>query len=87
MFGAGFQEGDSAEIYIKGTSVAVFKALLTYLYMDNMDVLFDLAKLCDQYRVERLHNHCLRQLFQGNTVQNAVMRLMQANTAGGEGST
>jgi hypothetical protein len=47
-------------------------------------VLFDLAKLCDQYRVERLHNHCLHQLFNGITVQNAVMRLVQAHTASGE---
>mmetsp|Transcript_28781 Transcript_28781/g.48338 ORF Transcript_28781/g.48338 Transcript_28781/m.48338 type:complete len:219 (+) Transcript_28781:537-1193(+) len=90
MFGAGFQKGDSAEIHIKGTSVAAFKALLRYLYTDNMDVvdaavLFDLAKLSDHYRVDRLHNYCLRQLDsswnQGITVQNAVMRLVQAHTA------
>jgi hypothetical protein len=49
-------------------------------------VLVDLVKLCDQYRVERLHNHCLRQLFQGITVQNAVLRLVQAHTADGEGA-
>jgi DNA-binding beta-propeller fold protein YncE len=36
MFGAGFQEGDSAEIHINGTSCATFKALLKYLYTDNM---------------------------------------------------
>jgi hypothetical protein len=86
MFGAGFQEGDSSEINIEGTSSAAFKALLKYLYTDNMEVedavLFDLAKLSDQYRVERLHNHCVRQLFKGITVQNAVMRLVQAHTAG-----
>jgi hypothetical protein len=33
MFGAGFQEGDSAEIHIKGTSSVAFKALLRYLYL------------------------------------------------------
>jgi len=86
MFGAGFQEGDSAEIQIEGTSSAAFKALLKYLYTDRMEVddavLFDLAKLSDQYRVERLHNHCIRQLFKGITVQNAVVRLVQAHTAG-----
>jgi hypothetical protein len=65
MFGAGFKEGDSGEIPIEGTSSAAFKALLKYLYTDNMDevddaVLFDLAK-------------------------NAVARLEQAHTAGGEG--
>jgi hypothetical protein len=89
MFGAGFQEGNSAEIHIEGTTSAAFKALLKYLYTDSMEVedsvLFDLVKLCDQYRVERLHNHCLHQLFEGITVQNAVMRLVQAHTAGGEG--
>jgi len=90
MFGAGFQEGDSAETQITGTSSAAFKALLKHLYTDiivevDAVVLFDLAKLCDQYRVERLHNHCLRQLFYGITVQNAVMRLVQAQTADGEG--
>jgi hypothetical protein len=89
MFGAGFQEGDSAEITIEGTTSAAFKALLKYLYMDSMEVddavLFDLVKLCDQYQVERLHNHCLHQLFEGITVQNAVMRLVQAHTVGGEG--
>jgi carboxylesterase type B len=86
MFGAGFQEGDLAEIQIGGTSSAAFKALLKYLYTDNIEVddavLFDLAKLSDQYRVERLHNHCIRQLFKGVTVRNAVVRLVQAHTIG-----
>jgi hypothetical protein len=87
MFSArGFKEGDGGEIHIEGTSSAAFKALLKYLYTDNMEVdddavLFDLAKLCDEYQVERLHNHCLHQLFHGITVQNAVMRLVQAHTA------
>jgi DNA-binding beta-propeller fold protein YncE len=89
MFGAGFKEGNSDEIYIKDTSSAAFKALLKYLYTDNMEVddaaVFDLANLCDQYRVDRLYNHCLHQLFEGITVQNAVMRLVQAHTACGEG--
>jgi hypothetical protein len=88
MFSDGFKEGDGGEIPIEGTSSVAFKALLKYLYTDNMEVddavLFDLAKLCDQYRVERLHNHCLHQLFSGITVQNAVMRLVQAHTASGE---
>jgi hypothetical protein len=47
-------------------------------------VLFDIAKLSDQYQVERLHTHCLHQLFKGITVQNAVMRLVQAHTASGK---
>jgi DNA-binding beta-propeller fold protein YncE len=85
MFGAGFREGDDGDIHIKGTSSAAFKALLKYLYTDDMkvdddEVLFDLVKLSDQYQVERLHNHCLHQLFKGITVQNAVMRLVQAHT-------
>jgi DNA-binding beta-propeller fold protein YncE len=88
MFSAGFKEGDSAEIHIKDTTSVAFKALLKYLYTDNMEVdgavLLDLAKLSDQYRVERLHNHCISQLFKGVTLQNAVMRLMQAHTASGE---
>jgi hypothetical protein len=90
MFGAGFKEGDSAEIHIEGTSSAAFKALLKYLYTDSMvvddAVLFDLSKLSDQYRVERLNNHCMHQLFKGITVQNAVTRLVQAHTASGEGA-
>jgi hypothetical protein len=88
MFGAGFKEGDSAEIHIEGTTSAAFKVLLKYLYTDSMEVddavLFDLAKLCDQYLVERLFNHCVHQLFKGFTVQNGVMRLVQAHTASGE---
>jgi DNA-binding beta-propeller fold protein YncE len=63
MFRVGFKEGDSNEIHIKGTTSAAFKALLKYLYTDSIEVddavVCDLAKLCDQYRVERLHNHCL----------------------------
>ena len=85
MFGDGFQEGTSAEIPIHGTSGAAFKALLTYLYTDILEVeeavLFDLARLSDQYRVERLHSHCLHRLFRGLTVQNAVTRLVQAHGA------
>jgi hypothetical protein len=89
MFGVGFKEGDSADIHIEGTTSAAFKALLKYLYTDDMEVddavLFDLAKSCDQYRVERLLNHCLHQLYKGITIQNAVMRLLQAHTASVEG--
>jgi len=87
MFSAGFKEGDTAEIRIEGTSSAAFKALLKYLYTDIMEVddavLFDLVKLSDQYHVGRLHNLCLQQLFKRITVQNAVMRLLQAHTASG----
>jgi hypothetical protein len=84
----GFRVGDDGEIYIEGTTSAAFKALLKYLYTDDLEVddavLFDLAKLCDQYQVERLRNHCLHQLYDGITVQNAVRRLVQAHTASGE---
>ena len=90
MFSAGYKEGDGSEIHIEGTSITAFKALLKYLYTDDLEVddevLFDLAKLCDQYQVERLHNHCLHQLFKGVAVQNAVMRLVQAHTASSSGS-
>jgi hypothetical protein len=84
MFGAGFREGDDGDIHIEGTSSAAFKAL-RYLYMDYMEVadeavFFYLVKLSDQYQVECLHDHCLHQLFKGITVQNAVMRLVQAHT-------
>jgi DNA-binding beta-propeller fold protein YncE len=86
MFSAGgFQEGDGGEIRIEGTSSAAFKALLKYLYTDDMEIddagLFDLAVLCDQYQVERLHNYCVHQIYNGITVENAVMRLVQAHTA------
>jgi hypothetical protein len=91
MFSTGFKEGAGGEIHIKGTSSAAFKALLKYIYTDDMEVdddpvLFELAKLSDQYRVERLHNHCLHRLFKGITVHNAVMRLVQAHTTSGEGA-
>jgi hypothetical protein len=39
MFSAGFQEGNSADINIKGTFSAAFRALLTYLYRDNMEMI------------------------------------------------
>jgi DNA-binding beta-propeller fold protein YncE len=78
MFSARFLEGDSGEIHIKGTSSEAFKALLNYLYTDNMEVdnavVFDLVKLCDQYRVERLHNHCLHQLLNGIIVSRGILQ-------------
>jgi hypothetical protein len=85
MFSHGFQEGGGGEISIEDTSSAAFKALLKYLYTDDLEVdddavLFDLAKLCDQYQVERLHNQCLHHICNGMTIQNAVMRLVQAHT-------
>jgi len=87
MFGAGFQEGDSAEIHISDTSSAAFRALLKHLYTDSLEVdeavVFEVAKLSDQYRVERLHNHCLHELFKGMSVENAVTRLVQAHAGGG----
>jgi hypothetical protein len=59
-----------------------YKALLKHLFPDNMEVddavPFDAAKLCAQYRVERLFNHYLHQLYNGMPARNAVMRLMQA---------
>jgi hypothetical protein len=92
MFGTGFKEGDNAEIPIEGTTSAAFKALIKYLYTDSMEVdevddavLFDLAKLCDQYCVDRLYNHCLHQISKGITVQNAVIRLVQAHTTSNQG--
>jgi DNA-binding beta-propeller fold protein YncE len=78
MFKAGFREGNTGDIHIKGTSSGAFKALLYYLYTDNMEVddtvVFDLVKLCDQYRVERLHNHCLHQLFNGIIVSSGTVQ-------------
>jgi DNA-binding beta-propeller fold protein YncE len=90
MFSDGFKEGDGGDVHINNdTSSVAFKALLKYLYRDSTEVddeavLLDLAKLCDQYQVERLHNHCVHQLFNGITARNAVMRLVQAHTASGE---
>mmetsp|Transcript_33572 Transcript_33572/g.73261 ORF Transcript_33572/g.73261 Transcript_33572/m.73261 type:complete len:105 (-) Transcript_33572:179-493(-) len=49
------------------------------------EVLFDLAKLCDQYQVERLFTHCMHQLTKGLTHQNAVTRLVQAHACEGGG--
>jgi hypothetical protein len=93
MFGVGFKEGDSDEIHIKGTSSAAFKVLLKYIYTYNMDEVDDadelllnfVAKLSDQYQVERVHNYCIHRLFKGITVQNTVMQLVQAHTASSEG--
>jgi hypothetical protein len=85
VFRVGFQEGDGGEIRIEHTSSATFKALLKYFYTNDMEiadaVFFDLATLSDQYQVERLHNYCVHQIYDGITVQNAVMRLVQAHTA------
>eukprot|EP00976_Prorocentrum_cordatum_P104940 1194088-Prorocentrum_minimum.AAC.1 len=91
MLSDGFRESDSPEIHIQGTSCAAFKALLAYLYTDRMEVdedkvlLFDLAKLCDQYQEERLYNHCMWQLMKGITHQNAVTRLIEAHACEGGG--
>eukprot|EP00959_Pyramimonas_sp_CCMP1952_P453349 9468089-Pyramimonas_sp.AAC.1 len=84
MLSDGFRESDNPEIPIHGTSCAAFQALLKYLYTDCMEVeedevLFDLARLCDQYQVERLFTHCMHTLAKGITHQNAVMRLIQAH--------
>eukprot|EP00959_Pyramimonas_sp_CCMP1952_P200622 4196241-Pyramimonas_sp.AAC.2 len=46
-------------------------------------LLFDLARLCDQYQVERLYTHCMHSLIKGITHQNAVMRLIQAQSCEG----
>jgi hypothetical protein len=59
MFSPEFEEDNGSEIHIEGTSSsAAFKALLKYLYTDDLEVddkvLFDLAKLCDQFQVEQL---------------------------------
>jgi hypothetical protein len=91
MFSAGFQEGTSAEIQIKDTSSAALKALLKYLYTGNMEVddatLLEEATLSYQYQVMRLHNLCLHRFLTSIIVQNAVMWLMQAHAASGEGPT
>eukprot|EP00976_Prorocentrum_cordatum_P078933 1183339-Prorocentrum_minimum.AAC.1 len=47
------------------------------------EVLFDLARLCDQCQVERLYTRCMHSLIEGITHQNAVMRLIQAQSCEG----
>eukprot|EP00976_Prorocentrum_cordatum_P105932 1194356-Prorocentrum_minimum.AAC.3 len=89
MLSDGFRESDSPEIPIHGTTCAAFQALLKYLYTDSTEVeveeevLFDLARLSDQYQVERLFTHCMQTLAKGITHKHAVMRLIQAHACKG----
>eukprot|EP00240_Pyramimonas_obovata_P001278 CAMPEP_0118957570 /NCGR_PEP_ID=MMETSP1169-20130426/62173_1 /TAXON_ID=36882 /ORGANISM="Pyramimonas obovata, Strain CCMP722" /LENGTH=485 /DNA_ID=CAMNT_0006905657 /DNA_START=271 /DNA_END=1728 /DNA_ORIENTATION=+ len=88
MFSEGFQERGSTEIKIsEGISAAAFKALLNYLYTDCMDVedglLVEMVKVCDQYHVVRLRDHCMRRLNENITEHNAISWLVQAHTLEG----
>ena len=89
MLSDGFQESDSecSDIQILDTSSAAFKALIKYLYTDCTEVknavIIDLAKLCDQYQMERVYTHCMCRLTKGITHQIAVMWRVQAHACEG----
>ena len=90
MFSAGFQERDSNEIKMEGVSAAAFKALLQHLYTDHMEVeegvLVEMVKVCDQYQVLRLRDHCIRRLEKDITEHNALEWLVQAHRLLGPGA-
>jgi sugar lactone lactonase YvrE len=73
-----FREGSdrSTEVPVEEASATGFRALLDYLYTDQLDfedaVLVDLMRLAHRYGVERLYGHCVRHSTLQITTSNAV---------------
>merc|ERR1712032_504075 len=91
MFSSSFREGMSgARIPLPGaTSASAFRALLTYLYTDSIDLSnmdfadsMEVMKLTDQYGIPRLYQLSKRYCLQHLSIGNAIQLLSLSDTYG-----
>ena len=82
-----FREAEpGAEIPIEGHTAAGFRALLEYLYTDELafpdESVIDVMRLAHAYRLDRPYNHCVRHCRRQINTANAVGWFIEANQYG-----
>ena len=100
MLNSGFREGQGprakrartsggeagTEITISDTTPEAFKALLRYLYTDELrfadELLVDVMRKAKEISLERVYNHCMRQVAGKMSVHNAVGWFVEADEHG-----
>ena len=92
MFSSGMKEAQEGnDIIVQDTSPAAFRALLLYLYTDELafddsvELLVDVLCKAKELELTRVANHCEQRCERGLSAQNAVLLLMQADEHGLEG--
>ena len=77
------------DIVIQGTSPAAFRALLLYLYTDELTfddtLVLDVLRKAKELELTRVYNHCERRCERGLSAHNAVLWFMQADEFALEG--
>uniref|UniRef100_A0A7S1N863 BTB domain-containing protein n=1 Tax=Eutreptiella gymnastica TaxID=73025 RepID=A0A7S1N863_9EUGL len=80
---SGFEEAAARRIEIQDATTMAVRALLAYLYTDQVlvqdDILIDVMELAHRYGVERLHRECVRQCRRRVTPKTAVPWFIQCH--------
>jgi len=83
MFEGQMREAQQKTIKIPGVSHRVFKALLEYLYTDEVDISLEFAMelfvAADQFGVERLKRLCEQTILSSINIDSAALILQAAN--------
>ena len=90
MFSSGMREAQSGnDIVIQDTSPAAFRALLLYLYADELafddTLVVDVLRKAKELELTRVYNHCEQRCQRGLSAHNAVLWFMQADEYALEG--
>jgi speckle-type POZ protein len=92
MFSSGMKEAQKGnDIIVQDTSPAAFRALLRYLYTDELafddtvKLLVDVLRKAKELELTRVVNHCEQRCERGLSAQNAVLLFMQADEYALEG--
>ena len=80
------QGAGTKDIIIGNTTPEAFKALLRYLYTDELrfadELLVDVMRKAKEISLERVYNHCMRQVAGKMSVHNAVGWFVEADEHG-----
>ena len=80
------QGAGTNDIIIGNTTPEAFKALLRYLYTDELrfadELLVDVMRKAKEISLERVYNHCMRQVAGKMSVHNAVGWFVEADEHG-----
>ena len=90
MFSSGMREAQRGnDIVIQDTSPAAFRALLLYLYADELafddTLVVDVLRKAKELELTRVYNYCERRCERGLSAHNAVLWFMQADEYALEG--
>ena len=86
MLTSGFSEGQAHQIKIGDTTPEAFRAILRYLYTDELnftdDLLVDVMRKAKEMQLERVYNYSVRRCRRGIGVHNCVAWFVKADAYG-----